>query len=624
MKNRYSAAVRFWSGILCTVAIFQYAQAEQFLYPKPQPIAVAAKAIPPWLALGNGDDGYVKISAEIVMPKEEAGGVTQSCIPLGKNGWVWNETTQVVLSVKTFGYATALDEKEIPIATFDSKGNEGGCIVPVKLPMSIVPLVRLEEGAVGDQGKLRLQLIVRSATNTSTNLVQKAQNALKLAAVFATGPAAVTVAKLSSNVGSAALLPMIAEYEQYASNVTPGTAVIVQDWANIRTATERFEIPIYSGEIKWNESQADAVARLQSESAGNKKLQFTVVFNYDYVRTLFDKAPTTPDYLPHSISTVPDTVLRYPNIPDFPTLQQLLNHSTPSEMQQLSTGTDLSSVCNSIYSQLHTDLKLSKIDRSIALKAFVDGAMLGPGWVADFQKFNSCFRDIVDSQRFVIKYFDLAKYFDLIQTPIFPDAANQPRTAGTTWLVEVPPLLAELRGVITSAGNRALQLDLRNHGQDIRFIDYAGTWAIAQSASIVSATTPLDSKIDAASVNSVSAVSLQTNPVPPVITKATSAPEKRGIFDFVSRRISKSGCFATAYDSEVDVKKPMAHLLLLDETDAIWHATVLYSDARPRNILEVTVNPVVQYDGWERFFRAQQFKEGAVCPLILAKFPKDA
>ena len=563
--------------MLCVVlalAHHQSAHAEQVIFPKPVPERASLAAPPAWLTQGSGDDGYLSVVAEVKLPA----GV--SCVPFGKSALFSKESTQAVISLKTSGFQTALDGREIPIATIDSRGAEGECIAPITLPIAIVPLTKLESRSTANAGQLRIIVNVRSTVQTKLLLIEKGQLALGAAAVLATGGAATTVASLSAAFGKEALAPLVKEFESSFSNVTAGAAPVDLDWIQLRSGPASFEIPVYAADTTVGESAAEAIRRLQGQDLRGAIPLFRVVLRFAYVRSIFDEQTTGIDALPRLSQLLTATVLRYPTRADVPNLLQALSADSPTLQQKVASKKDLAATCNEVYSRLQAQLGLAVHDRAVALKAFVDESLGTSTWIQNAALFNACFRDLSDARSTIVKLFSPAG-----AVYVLDDAQDDVATAEfLAWQREVPPRLAELRRVLTGPGDRNAVLIKFMGTEALTLADYAG-WAVAPPATAV----------------------------PRQDSGGSSDLE-----NFTSRRVKKMGCFAKANQTDLNINKPTGHALLQDEQDGVWHATVTFGNAASRKPTAILIEKINPGDGWANYFKGLQFMgANSECKVIL-------
>ncbi|AZP11800.1 hypothetical protein [Undibacterium parvum] len=595
MKIFFKKTQAVWLVFTMSYLFSQASNAEQVLFPKAEPILSESMDPPLWMSLANGDDGYVRISAEVKIPPT-------SCIALGKNPFFGSkQTTQVALSLKTSGFQTNLSDKDIPIATFDSTGHEGDCISPAKLPITVIPLTRLESSLSGSVGDLRIMLNVRSTTNTKYELVQKAQIAVSAAAIFTTGAATIALTTLMGKIGEPALLPFIEGFEKYAGNMTNGSSVIEQDWIKIRKVPIKYEIPVYLAETKWDESAADVITRLQRGELDSNNKQFTVVLKFDYVRSIFDSAPIGPNYLPNRENSLTKHVLAYPEQPGLPNILQVLNSGSPSLGQDLSNpNKNTSETCNAIYTKLSTEIRLSKPDRAITMKAFIDESMHSSDW-PQTKLFSDCFRDLKDTGEMIATHYGLGE--------VLPEVPDGQKAYGPTfpnfpkWKAEIPDLMAKIRGILTLPDNRNAALKLLNRGTDIEFIDYSTAWETPSLNQVVAS-----SPTAAGGTGAVQSVT----PLPTLLPN---------IEKFSSRKISQAGCFSAFYPDDTNMTVPKGYMLMLDDSNRVWLGIATFTDVRPRILSSFEVTQVVNGDGWHQSFSRKNYGENAICPSILNHTP---
>jgi hypothetical protein len=557
---------------------------EIVLFPDPNPSTTYFPDVP-WIKHAVGDDGYVRVTAEIVLPDNK------TCIPLGATGFVKDANVQLVVSIKTAGFLSNLDQTDIPLATFDSRGQTGQCISPETLPLTVIPLTRLEPRPKENPGELRILLNVRSTTKTSINLVGKAQLALGAAAAIATGGAATTVAGLSTIVGSAALPPLFSEFEKYASNATIGSSRITLDWVKIRQTPAKYTIPVYQANAGIFESAAEAIERLQQGRIDASTMVFKVELSFSYLRSVFDPAPLPPSYYPDPDMINTSMVLRYPQQKDLPNLLQKMNATSPTAIQRIASGVKIAESCRDTLALLQTQIGLNLIDRTIALKALVDESQQGSSsWLSNPTIFNECFRDLGDAQDIITKLFPK----QVIDTP-FNNADTQisvPSPKFNKWKEQIAPLLAKFRGIMTAPENRELQILQLAYGGDIELNLYSDGWetqVIEPAGKIPTAAAKLD------------------------------PARYPSIIRLMNKKIIMGGCFVWAHETDMDLDShPVGRLLLVGNSQDVWRADLAFTATVPRALSSVAVEKLTKDNDWANFFKnSRKYSNGATCDAIL-------
>lgn len=595
---------RLIAGILLG-SFLQLAIAEPVFFPQPLPIPGATGA-PAWMTSMSGDDGYVQITAEARLP---AG---QSCIPLGRKVFIGaNTDIQLALSITTFGFGTSFEAREIPFVTFDSRGATGECIAPVKLPVAIVPLTRLETRPAENPGQIRILLNVRSSTNTSLKLVEKAQVALGAAAVVATGGAATTVAGLSTALTNAAIVPLIKEFEQYASNVTAGVGRIDLDWRALRNAPRTYTFQIYEGEAATGESAGEAIKRLQQAAINPSLARFDVRFTLSYVRTIFDPAPRAPTFFPDKDLIQRALVMNYPPNPAIPNLLQTLNSSSPSPLASITAGSSLTDACNDVAAKLLRQVGLNAVDRVVVTKAFVDEALKGDSWL-NGDEFDRCFQDQSAAKQ-------VAKMLYSVPDRVIEfDVADMQRDNSPdfkAWKSEIEGPLTGFRRVMVVRGPKEALLLNQFAGNDINVGVYPKRSVWPTPAQSKPMPTPA---IDA------------TNPAPgsapqtPKVDPSFDVAKYPGIAKLAPKQLLLGGCFVWAARADKNIAagaSPLAHMLFAGDNKDVWIANITFTSARPRRLATVAFTELDSTEGdWINLFKGRTFGANAQCDRILAMF----
>jgi len=583
----------------CGIAIYfifgvysHFALAEPVFFPDPTPNAKSDKK-PDWMKLAEGDDGYVRVTAEVRLPSDS------SCIPLGQKSVFRDTNVQLVLSITTFGFGNPQEKKEIPFATFDSRGMPGECISPVRLPIPVVPLTRLEERPAENPGEMKILLNVRSTTSTSSKLVEKAGAALNAVALVATGGASSTVAGLSAKLTNTAVAPLVSEFEKYASNITTGTGIIDLDWRSIRSTPQSYVFRIFEADAEMGSSAADTIRDKQKQGSESLASRFEVRFTFSYVRTIFDSNPYGNEYLPRGDHIQRKLVLDHPADSVIPNLLQTLNSNSPSPLGMVSTGPSLTSVCNEISGKLLRQLGLNAIDRVVVLKSFIDEAFKGTSWLYT-NDFNFCFQDQESARKLAAKIYKIPEKvvaFDVadMQRDEYPDFKP--------WKTEVEGSLADFRRAMISDGPKAPLLLNISGGSDIN-VDIRPKnfpWPDTSSEK------PLVSE------------TIKTNE-----STGFDVGKYPGIARLATKTLKLGGCFVWAFDEDKNIgagAQPKAHMLFAGNKD-IWLASITLSQSKPRRISEVKLFEIDSSDSdWIFLFKNRKFGANAQCDKIIPMLP---
>ena len=563
--------------------VWSSSQAESFAYPNAT-AKVVDRPTPAWLEGGTGDDGYVTVRAEVVMPQF-------SCVTLGKKGGmlfnIGEEKMQVVVSLKQVGFRGSLDGQEIPIATFDGRARPGGCAVLSTLPITVIPYARLEQFSDVDQGSLSILFNVRSTTDTELNLVPAAQLVLGAAAVFTTGGAATTVSGLGSKLAQPAISSIEKQVNAQLSNVTPGQGRLPLNWPEVRKGIATATVPVFMGRTKGTETVEQAISRLQSGTGSNQVPLFDIVLTFSYTKSLFDPTVTTKDGFPRADSIASYAVLNYPQLQGVPNFLQLLNATSPSLMQVAAaaqTKESWSDVCGKSIEILR-GAGLSQLDRGIVLKSFLDEARKGGSWYTPLN-INACLGGFSALKSVVTQLYDVLSVVDI------EDTQDGVGAAFDAWKKRVPPVLDKLRMAMTTKDDRAAAL-LSFNGEadiDVQIWPEAIAW---DSGSQPVPAVPQSSELVVAK---------------PAVPK--------GITRLAANSIRSGGCFIYAEAEDLLAASLGGHMILLDERGDYWHANVKLATKAGGNVNSILLSKLVQKD-WKAFFKSRTYK-GGECAALLA------
>jgi hypothetical protein len=557
--------------------------AESFAYPAVKP-SITARATPAWLPGSQGDDGYVTVKAQVVMPN-------LSCVGLGSSGGLFaigQEKMQVVASLTTSGLKNSLDGQEVPIATFDGRSTPGQCAVLSTLPLIVVPYARLEPFSAANPGSISLLLNIKSSTDANVNLVGAAQVVLGAVAVFATGGAASTVAGLTTTIAKPALTTLQTQVNTANSNVTPGQTKIDFTWPDVRNGIQTISVPVYLAKTNFGETTAQAIARLQSAQDTSGTKLFDIVLTFTYTKSLFDPRASGATDLPRRDTIASASVLNYPSLPGIPNFLQTLNGSSPSLLQTISTAPDdntLATACGTALELLRGQVGLNQVDRAIVIKAFVDEARKGPLWYSQLSTFNMCFRDYPDMQAMVRNL-----YGPVVVDFHWVDAQDGTGDAYESWLKRVVPILESFRNTMEVPDDRATVLLAFNGGADIPVDLLSGTAAWDGAA-------PMGA--------------------PPVPGAVGGEPKDShpGITHLASKKITAGGCYVFAEASNLDPQTPGGHLILVGGPADIWVANVYLATSGNGKLTKIQLFKMT--DSWKTFFKGNTYSGGECKASIL-------
>ncbi|PIF73491.1 hypothetical protein CLU95_0583 [Variovorax sp. 54] len=528
-------------------------------HPEPKPIS-ASEPTPAWIKSGVGDDGYIRVMAE---PSLSSG--CQRLGDAGLLGVINKESVRLIITLIITGIEGPFNGKEVPIATLSSN-RPGECVLINNPQINIVPLTRLRSINPGDFEIVKFELRVRTVSESDFNLINATQASLGLVSLFATGGAANTVAALSSW----AVKPMFENaekfFEEQAKSTTPGQSSYPSTFSDLRKSVRRIDFPIYLGSY-WLGNPGDNLNDFQKSIKEDTPRALTVSVRLFFTRSAFPLQLLEASQLPDARDIKNSQILKYPNQPNAANLLQILagnDPEQPSFLQAMATATseNIQIQCKRALELLEAQ-GLNKMDRVIALKAFIDTAKKNSGWYTP-SFLSKCFADGFYSE------------FSLLKTiygntppppPVDRDAVN-PITGEPAdierhkkWMASGVPFLYKFQNAILATENREASLYRLSGGTDIDLQFYKGEapWA--------------------------------------------ALPETgahANISRLASKKIIAAGCFGYALDEE-NPSVNMGNLLLRDDTGATWVARVFVK----RNNEEVTLKTVeiAQYqEDWKLYY----------------------
>ena len=521
---------------------------------------------PKWLKEGKGDDGYVRVTARISMPDA-------SCKNLGRAGLfgIGSESIQIVASVKSSGFGNTLEGRTLPLATFDSRTNPGECNGLNTMPLTIIPMARLEKYSAGSPGQLMMLFEVKSTSSADVNLVATAQFALGTAAVFATGGAAATVVGLSAKLSEPALKVLENKVNDEKSRVLSGQAGTTFTWARLREGVGSITVPVYGGKASKNK-ESKTIEDLKKSADPNARL-FDILLEFSYHRSLFDSMDGTND-VPQEENVTRSRILSYPNWDqkaDGITLLQLLNGTSPSLLQQAANTQyvrEWTDVCDQTLGKLR-NAGLNQLDRAIVLKAFLDEAKEGADWYSP-PNVDACLNNLSSVKADMLRVFG----------PLGPIFTVRDTMAGTgeafkKWKYAAPATLSQFRQAMTMN----------------------------------------EAKVELLSALSSADLKVQFWPDSTEWLAGHENPPGSGVARLAVKAIKRAGCFVYADNSDLDnVTGYGGHMILLGNNDDLWHAQVRMAPNDPRKISLVHLSRLDEE--WKSHFKRQTYN-GGDCPAIL-------
>jgi hypothetical protein len=552
------------SAVLLSASLFCAAVwSATVIYPEPRP-TLAKSAAPSWLAGGAGDDGYVSVSARIQMPGP--------CTVLGSPGvlGIATEKINIVISLRSTGFGSAFEGMDIPIATFDARDDSSACWGLNKLSATVIPFAKLQRFSDVAPGRLGLLVKVRSTSDVAVNAVPTAQALIDVAAIFATGPAAATVATANSALAKPVLTSLENSLNKSLSRAVNGESVYAANWAEVREGISSLTVPVYSGRTKWGENSQEAIERLQAPGTANERVKlFDVVLDFAYTKSIFDPSVAGKSDLPHGPSVLSARVLNQPAFT--PNFLQLLNGSSPSLQQVVASANTAAnpattavwkSTCGKINQTLEA-AGLNRLDRLIVTKSFIDEAKGGDAWYRA-ENLNACFlpEDINSYIRNVYGYPGAVVRYDGAQDGIDAEYAY--------WAREVLPLATDLGSALQVAkgkGQVIVGLNGRKDLAEVRYVDWAAPGDVPD-ASDASATAFFAQYPNAWALG--------------------------------SRRIVKAGCYAWFDQTNMSAATAGVHMVVADESGQRWR---LYLQLDPKSSSPYRKVQIVRLDdGWKGSF----------------------
>jgi hypothetical protein len=357
--------------------------AAPFFFPDMNP-AFKKSDPPEWLKTGNGNDGYLMITSEVIP--------VNSCTQMSTYSFWGSDKTQLVLSVVTNGFKNKLDKVEIPIATFD--GREGGsqCASLSTTPTQIVPMTNLSAYSVFNPGHLSLILNVRSSNDSNKDFIGSAKLLLGTAAILATGGSAAAIGGVTTAVGTSVASDTQVKANGLLQGMVDAKIPVSFSWAELRKGIDAVEVFVYKSDQDLSSISDKQISQLQKDPKADKQLLFTVKLEFQFFRSLFYPAMSDIDGLASRENLSRQYILNYVVPGSNQNFMQLLNNSSPSLLQKIAKadGADLAAACSVGFERLKL-AGLDYVDSAIVMKSFVDEAKGDDIWYENSAIAKSCF-----------------------------------------------------------------------------------------------------------------------------------------------------------------------------------------------------------------------------------------
>ena len=235
-------------------SISQVGYAASFFFPDIHP-TIQVRKTPEWLKDSFGNDGYLTITSEVIP--------ATSCVSLSEKSFWKSDKTQLLISVSTRGFHRQAKEIEIPIATFDGRTSGNECASLSTLPLQLVSNALLEPFSSVNPGNLALTVHVKTATDSTNDIVGSAQFLLGAAAIVATGGISTAITGATSIVAN----PVLSDVQKRTAEMLKGTLngkiPMSFGWPEIRNGIEVIEIPVYRAEGSLGNTPDKKIQQLQ-------------------------------------------------------------------------------------------------------------------------------------------------------------------------------------------------------------------------------------------------------------------------------------------------------------------------------------------------------------------------
>jgi hypothetical protein len=441
-----------WIALLCTQCLT--GEAASLFFPDMSPHINRFDA-PIWLKKGQEGDGYLSISSEVI--------AQNTCATLSEHGFWSSEKTQLVVSVTSSGFKSKLEKTEVPIATFDGRENASECASLSSNQVQIIPLTLLGANASTSANNLSIVLNVKSSNDSNHDFVGSAKLLLGAAAMVVSGGSAGAIGSVSSTVGSSVAAETQTKANSLLNGMVDAKVPLSIGWTDIRNGIKSVEIAVYRSNKNMGDSTDKKIQELQSNPKAEKTKLFTVRFNFNVTRSLFNPSITNIDYLVSREDLSPVRVLNTQAPGSNINFLQTLNNASPSLLIALehASGRGLTSACALGFEKL-SQLQVSNLDKAIIMKSMIDEAKGESNWYNNPLNIKGCFEQAPT----VLEY--LEAMFGVAQPQfVFGDVQNGAGPAYTKWRDTVGPLLTEFRRSLLAKENRRRVLVDFNLNKDI-------------------------------------------------------------------------------------------------------------------------------------------------------------
>ena len=547
-------------------SINQVGYAASFFFPDIHP-TIQVRKTPEWLKDSFGNDGYLTITSEVIP--------ATSCVSLSEKSFWKSEKTQLLISVSTRGFHRQAKEIEIPIATFDGRTSGNECASLSTLPLQLVSNALLEPFSSVNPGNLALTVHVKTATDSTNDIVGSAQFLLGAAAIVATGGISTAITGATSIVGN----PVLSDVQKRTAEMLKGTLngkiPMSFGWPEIRNGIEVIEIPVYRAEGSLGNTPDKKIQQLQMDPLAEKTKLLTVKLTFTYKKTLFDPSASQQNDLPNREGISRVNVLNHMSLNGSMNFLQVLNDKSPSLLQMMANaeGSVLTNACSIGFEKLK-HAGLNYLDTAIVMKSFIDEAKRGNDWYTKPSIVNSCFSQAPNVQAFLPKVYGNAQ-----PQFIFGDVQDGLGSRYQSWRDIIGPIMSDFRQNLLAKEN-ALQLLIQfNHGQDIdlQFAPDIDPWALIDSSE---------------------------KPLP-------------GIRTLLESQISRLGCFIYKDITNLQSNSLGTYAVLQSSDQQQWLGFFQFSNDQPRRIARIKIAQLSP--DWKAFYQSLQFP-GGECPQLIRLF----
>lgn len=383
---------------LCiTVFISPISLASSFYFPEMNPTVISGDA-PNWLKEGNGGDGYITVTSEIIP--------ISSCNQLSTKNFWRTDKTQLVISVVSNGFRKKLDKIEVPIATFDGRDEGSECASLSAAPIQIVPASVLPSYSVFNPGSLSLVVNVKSSNDSNQDFIGSAKLLLGATAMVATGGATAAIGGISSTIGNSVLQDTQAKANTLLKGMIDAKVPILLNWKQLRGGVRTVEVAVFKTEQNEKNLSNKEVQDIQKNSKSEKVILFKVNLTFQYFRSLFYPAVANLDDLVKTENLSSEFILNFQAPWLGENFMKILNSSSPSLLQKVekSESSDLTRSCSEAFEKLRV-AGLNNVDAAIVMKSFIDEAKGNSDWYSNQAYVKSCFNQVPAIQANLFKIY---------------------------------------------------------------------------------------------------------------------------------------------------------------------------------------------------------------------------